>query len=267
MKSEFCARQKLQVSSVVEPTLVAVTLRAWPCFIDCSKGREETLTTTCEWQVSIPSRMTKMLPFFASSILVRFQAFKHDVAKAFDSLFIPHRGQITKREERIPNFFFFFHSSLSMRISLLILSIIFRYVFGISHTPQSISNPMTSPQSAALCGREGKPRSAICDPDKILGTESGDVIEGLINSIQTAELAVVLVNRMASSYVSSFEGSIEKASEKFARTIHDSWGVGDANRNDGAVIFLSVEDRAVFISTGQGIEKTCFELWLAEMIC
>lgn len=86
----------------------------------------------------------------------------------------------------------------------------------------------------------------------MLGNFSKDVIEGFINSIQTAEIAVLVVKGISPTYVASHGLSIDKASEKFAHTIHDAWGVGDASRNDGILIFLSAEDRAIFISTGEG---------------
>ena len=49
---------------------------------------------------------------------------------------------------------------------------------------------------------------------------------------------------------------ISYASESFAVTIHDTWGVGGVNgREDGIVVFLSIDDRAVYISTGKDVKS------------
>ena len=44
------------------------------------------------------------------------------------------------------------------------------------------------------------------------------------------------------------------ASERFARKLHDTWGVGDKTKQDGILVFLSIDDRVVYISTGSGVQ-------------
>ena len=46
------------------------------------------------------------------------------------------------------------------------------------------------------------------------------------------------------------------AAKSFAVALHDSWGVGGTHdgRENGVVIFLSVEDRVVYISTGRDVK-------------
>lgn len=46
------------------------------------------------------------------------------------------------------------------------------------------------------------------------------------------------------------------AAQSFAVALHDSWGVGGTHdgRENGVVIFLSVEDRVVYISTGRDVK-------------
>jgi uncharacterized protein len=111
----------------------------------------------------------------------------------------------------------------------------------------SIPNPNTTPD---LCGRKGVPKSAICDPQNLLDQESKDVIEGRINGISELQYGVAIISKMAINN----DESIELASERYSRTLHDTWGVGDKDKQNGVLIFLSIEDRSVYISRGAGIQ-------------
>lgn len=57
---------------------------------------------------------------------------------------------------------------------------------------------------------------------------------------------------------SSEEDREDRAAETFARYIHDSWGVGVGTECGGAgvLLFLSIEDRAVYVSRGAALEDT-----------
>lgn len=122
-----------------------------------------------------------------------------------------------------------------------------------SYSPTDIPNPMLSVENAVFCGRPGVDRSAICDPENIISKSSKDVIEGFINKATTSQIGVVVISSMAKSFIRL--QSIETASEKFARTIHDTWQVGDKFTNNGVLVFLSIEDRAFFVSTGVGVSN------------
>jgi uncharacterized membrane protein YgcG len=113
-------------------------------------------------------------------------------------------------------------------------------------SPAAFPNPMKEPQK---CGRKDVPRSQVCDPDGVISRVSQDEIEGHINFIKSGQAAVAVVKKMD---LSIGGGDIDRAAEVFCRTLHDEWGVGDKVKNDGVVLFLSIEDRAVFISTGEG---------------
>jgi uncharacterized membrane protein YgcG len=118
-------------------------------------------------------------------------------------------------------------------------------------TMEEIPNPMANP---AECGRPGVAASAICDPDNLLSKQNKDDIESKINALHsTAELAVVIIDQMKSESSWSFFRSIDSMTEKFARGLHDKWGVGDKNTNNGVLIFLSIRDRSMFISVGEGV--------------
>jgi uncharacterized membrane protein YgcG len=127
---------------------------------------------------------------------------------------------------------------------------------GKSYSPTDLKNPMLGPKESAFCGRPGVERSAICDPDNLMTKESKDVIEGTINKIKNAEVAVVMIDSM-SSYFQMFR-SVDSSAEKFARAVHDSWGVGDRNTNNGVLVFLSISDRAWYVSTGEGVQDRLY---------
>lgn len=140
------------------------------------------------------------------------------------------------------------------------LSILFLFLFVVrtvavllsinGYSPGDVPNPMLNPSG---CGRPDVLKSAICDPALLLTKENKDVIEGFINAAVGAQISVVIIDAMAPAFVGSDE--IEVASEHFARTLHNTWGVGDKETNNGILVFLSVNDRAVFISTGKGVQS------------
>lgn len=119
----------------------------------------------------------------------------------------------------------------------------------VSYSPSDVPNPMLNPSG---CGRSNVPKSAICDPSLFLTEENKDVIEGFINGVVGAQIAVAVIGKMSQSFVAN--GDLEAASGRFARTLHDTWGVGDKETNNGILIFLSLNDRVVYISTGVGVQ-------------
>eukprot|EP01039_Chlorochromonas_danica_P002056 gene2056-2243_t len=119
-----------------------------------------------------------------------------------------------------------------------------------------VPNPNTDPMA---CGRDLVSRSSLCDPDKKLTVDEKNEIEGYINQITTAQLAVAIIDKMNTKGLATSEPKL--ASERFARGLHNRWGVGKEDKNDGILIFLSIQDRLVYISTGNGVEsKLSFEV-------
>ncbi len=47
-------------------------------------------------------------------------------------------------------------------------------------------------------------------------------------------------------------GDAAEYAETFARALHDRWGVGSSECNNGVLFFLSLNDRQLYISTGAG---------------
>lgn len=121
-------------------------------------------------------------------------------------------------------------------------------VWGEAIGVKDIPNPMLQPE---LCGRQGVDHSAICDPNNLIDKEEKDVIEGIINNIDTkiAEYAVAIVPKMKIGMFSN----VENSAESYARTLHDEWQVGDKDLQNGVLIFISVDDRITYISRGKGL--------------
>ena len=116
--------------------------------------------------------------------------------------------------------------------------------------------------------RRGK-KSAVCDPNSILTLRERDELDGLMNFIAEGtngnekapcgeryegyQLAVLIIDRMSSSYY-RFHSTAQRA-KQFAKDIHDKWAVGDAECHNGVVIFVSIDDRQMYISTGKGTRE------------
>lgn len=116
-------------------------------------------------------------------------------------------------------------------------------------SPSDIPNPISNPSA---CGRPGLPHSKICDVDNLMSSEHKNVIEGYLNGLNV-EGAVVIVKKMSPEYI-RLSSDKQKASENFAQSLHDTWGVGDRSKQNGILMFVSVDDRVLYISTGKGVE-------------
>eukprot|EP01038_Epipyxis_sp_PR26KG_P009463 gene9463-12749_t len=112
-----------------------------------------------------------------------------------------------------------------------------------------VPNPMENPKE---CGRKTVSKSAICDPDYHLSKDGKDIIEGYINGITKAQIAVAIIGEME-SFGEFKTYNKELAADKFAHNLHNRWGVGSAEMQNGVLIFLSIQDRAIYISTGDKI--------------
>ena len=122
---------------------------------------------------------------------------------------------------------------------------------------EQFPNPTTN---IIACGRGGKV-SWICDPDKILSYETADFVDELLFSVRENtfsgcrwgdrnpgfQIGVAVMKKMR-----PIPGkSIAVTAEKFAKHLHDRWGVGKVGCDDGAVLLLSISDRQIYVSTGR----------------
>lgn len=115
--------------------------------------------------------------------------------------------------------------------------------------PSTVPDPTKLPH---LTGRPGVVCSRVCDPDTILSDDTKDAIEGRIKR-SVSDMAAVILSKMDAKFIKSCGGK-EEASRQFAVRLHNQWGIGDRARNDGVLLFISLKDRVVFVSTGDGIK-------------
>eukprot|EP01036_Dinobryon_divergens_P031458 gene31458-40857_t len=114
-----------------------------------------------------------------------------------------------------------------------------------------IQNPMKYPGE---CGRSKVEHSSICDPDSFLSKDNGDIIEGYINAITSAQIGVAVIKKMNMKQYRT--KNVDVAAQSFAVDLHDKWGVGGVDgKENGIFVFLSIEDRVVYISTGRDVKK------------
>jgi len=132
-------------------------------------------------------------------------------------------------------------------------------------TADHVPSPATNPKA---CGLNATGR--ICDPDLLLPAADRQKIEQVLESASTKtklqcpdgknhsyQVAVLVVKSIASSeWVGIFGpallgGNKELTGEKFAHSVGDLWGVGDAGCDNGALLFLSIDDRMFYLKTAK----------------
>ncbi len=118
-----------------------------------------------------------------------------------------------------------------------------------------------------LCNRKEGVKSAVCDPDGILGMDDGDRVQFVINEIMALdddcgdryEAAVAVVNKL------EFSGDKHAAIKEFAVSLHNDWGVGSPECNTGVLFAMSIEDRVFYFSVGTGLENTITQRRIDKM--
>lgn len=86
----------------------------------------------------------------------------------------------------------------------------------------------------------------------ILSEEEEAAIRGKLRGVKQSddiEFTVVTIKRMADY---SYQGEIEP----FATGLFNRWGVGNAERNDGVMMLVSVQDRKIRIEVGSGYGRS-----------
>jgi len=99
-----------------------------------------------------------------------------------------------------------------------------------------------------FCGEAALPDYAgyINDYAGILSAEAKDKLAGLameIESKTTSQLAVLIVNTTSPLDI-----------ETYAVKLYEKWGIGQKGRDNGVLILIAAEDRAVRIEVGYGLE-------------
>lgn len=110
----------------------------------------------------------------------------------------------------------------------------------------------------------------VCDPDGILKTDDKNALVDAIAVFEDThavpctskedafdiQLAVALVNKMDLYDYRRYEDKEKHAAKDFALHLHNTWGVGVETPcgGTGILVFLSMYDRAIYISTGDAMK-------------
>eukprot|EP00172_Hildenbrandia_rubra_P002246 Plantae.Rhodophyta-Hildenbrandia_rubra.ctg29635.p1 GENE.Plantae.Rhodophyta-Hildenbrandia_rubra.ctg29635~~Plantae.Rhodophyta-Hildenbrandia_rubra.ctg29635.p1 ORF type:complete len:450 (+),score=67.60 Plantae.Rhodophyta-Hildenbrandia_rubra.ctg29635:74-1423(+) len=131
----------------------------------------------------------------------------------------------------------------------------------------TLPNPQQHP---GQCGRPHP--SSICDPDNLLSSQSATAIDGLINLIHDGtngykqgscggnQVAVAIVNESGGS------GSEAVKAKLLAKRVHDDWGVGAKECQNGVVLVVVVKGRAMYVSAGRGVKDLLSEKAIECMV-
>jgi hypothetical protein len=119
-----------------------------------------------------------------------------------------------------------------------------------------VENHIAVEKNGFSCGPADLDR--VCDPSSLLSSEAAASVQRILRDIEFSDetkhdcgnlrtgfqVAFALASKVA---IPNF-GSKENTIEAFAKGLHDRWGVGHAQCNDGIVLMLSANDRYVSIS-------------------
>eukprot|EP00892_Ulva_mutabilis_P011820 jgi/Ulvmu1/900/UM101_0008.1 len=135
--------------------------------------------------------------------------------------------------------------------------------------PDPRSNPLA-------CDRDVE--GWVCSPDGLVGTDTLCMTQGYISSIYAgtdpySELVcpdsgeVVTVEVMA-FIIQRVQGTGDAATKvsDFTTGVHNRFGVGSSTCGSGAVIVISVEDRQVYISTGEAVGDILDEVQIEAIV-
>lgn len=120
------------------------------------------------------------------------------------------------------------------------------------YTVQTVPNPRTIDSNAN-----------IANPDGVLEPNVVNALQTIADSLYATtgvELVTVVVNSIG--YADAFD---------FAYNLFNLWGIGDAEKNTGVLVFMSMEYHDIWIITGGGLEgllpdATCSDIVYGTMI-
>jgi len=130
--------------------------------------------------------------------------------------------------------------------------------------------------TSSACGSHVGSGGRLCDPDTLLTAEEAaatqrvlvDIEEEILHNCEADggrgstsgghaqrgyQVAFAIARRMRLG-----ADSKEAAAQRFAKGLHDRWGVGHAACNDGIVLFLSKDDRQVGAVLVCGCAASCW---------
>lgn len=130
-------------------------------------------------------------------------------------------------------------------------------------TPSVTAQPVASEFIAQTNAPTSSPRSSqtgypqridpvINDFAQVLTLTEADKIHSVLSELRTKHSVEVVVVTVDS--FQKYETS-DSSFERFATNLFNTWGIGNAERNDGVLILLSINDRAVRIELGAGYSR------------
>lgn len=135
---------------------------------------------------------------------------------------------------------------------LLLSYLVIVNAIKISDIPNPTKNPIA-------CGRMNPSR--ICDSSLYLSSTIKDTFD--LNAFKIGGQFPCKTNgkpvEIASLWIKNMDKnngeSTNDAAKRYAMTVQNNWGVGDSICNNGLLLFVSIDDRAFYISVGEGLAK------------
>jgi hypothetical protein len=119
-----------------------------------------------------------------------------------------------------------------------------------------------------------RPQGRVADPDNLL--RNPDAVEDALACLATKQFAWPPASPCTGTTIDGVEAvvvvvggihqtnrlqrydddeRVQAATERFARGLHDKWGVGDKKCSNGALVVFDINDRSFYLSTGRGLRN------------
>ena len=96
--------------------------------------------------------------------------------------------------------------------------------------------------------------SFIMDPDNLIEKYVLNINNKIVY-VKNVQIGVLIINEISKEYKTSLFGDDDIRAEKFAIEIFDFWGIGDRDKQNGILIFISKLNKKYRIITGEGAMK------------
>ncbi len=116
-------------------------------------------------------------------------------------------------------------------------------------SPTTLPLPVLAPSE---CGIPAGLGALICDPDVHMTVrEKQTLAQYMLHEKSLIRPAIVLIDKIDPAYIASFPNKNPNfATRQFTRAVFGKWGLHGGMTANGAVIFVSLQDRSVYIATG-----------------
>ncbi len=129
-----------------------------------------------------------------------------------------------------------------------------------SSAPAAGSDARSGTGSAAESGRAAIPAATgfVNDQAGVMGEARSAQLEAFLDQVRTktgVQFAVLTVTTTAPEEPSSYK-----------TRVFQQWGIGDAERKDGLLLLVAMEERKLVFETGYGLEGTLPDGWQSRML-